>query len=206
VTYQSLVRRVLAAAVLLTAPSLARAQDASQTPSNQGGPMTVELVTERYAIAPEVKFSNVDGTAKALVGGHGGILIGSRLLVGGGLYTMANGSRGQGLTYGGGVVGWQWWNGTILAGNIRGLVGLGQGTTSQQLTLTDRLGRSVNQTRFQSANFFVGEPQADLLIRLTKHLHLDVGAGYRLTHADRGLSDRFNGATGSLALRIGPAQ
>jgi hypothetical protein len=200
------VLRVMAAAMVLAAPSIAKAQDASQAQSNQGGPMTVELVTERYAIAPEVKVSNVDGATKALVGGHGGVLIGTRFLVGGGLYTMANGSRGQGLTYGGGVVGWQWWNGTMLAGNIRGLVGVGQGKGAQQLTLTDRLGRSFDQTRYQSTDFFVAEPQADLLIRLTRHLHLDVGAGYRLTNADRGLSDRFNGATGSLALRIGPAQ
>ena len=202
-TYQSLLRRVGAAVIALSAPSIAMAQDSPA--QNQSGPMTVELVTERYAIAPEVKAGNVDGVTGVLVGGHGGMFIGSRLLVGGGLYTLVNGSRGRGLTYGGGMVGWQWWNGRTFAGDIRGLVGVGQGTTTQSVTLTDRQGHTLSQARFLSTDFFVAEPQADLLVRLTKHLHLQLGAGYRLTAADRGLTDHFNGATGSLALRIGPA-
>jgi len=194
--------RLFAATAVLAAPSVARAQ----TAVNQGGPMTVEAVTERYAIAPEVKASSFDGATRALVGGHGGVVVGSRLLIGAGFYTMVNGSHGQGLTYGGGVVGWDWWNSRTLTGSIRGLVGFGDGTATQNLTLTDHLGRSFNQARFVSSGFFVTEPQADLLVRLTKHLHLDVGAGYRFTNADHSLSDRFNGATGNVALRIGPAQ
>ena len=106
-TYQSLVSRAVAAAIALAAPSMAMAQDASQAQVNQGGPMTVEAVTQRYAVAPEVKASSFDGTTGVLIGGHGGVLVGSRFLVGGGLYTLVNGSRGRGLTYGGGVVGWQ---------------------------------------------------------------------------------------------------
>jgi hypothetical protein len=206
VTYQSVISRVVAAAMALAAPSIAMAQDAS-APANQGGPMKVEVVTQRYAVAPEikvVKVSSLGNTTSVLVGGHGGLLFG-RLLVGGGLYTLVNGSRGQGLTYGGGVVGWQWWNGHALSGSIRGLVGVGQGTAIQNLTVNDREGRSFTEAGRFSSNFFVAEPQADLLVRLTKHLHLDIGAGYRATSAERGLNNNFSGATGSLALRIGPA-
>jgi hypothetical protein len=198
--------RVVAAAIALAAPSSAMAQDAPAQ-VNQGGPMTVEVVMQRYVVAPEirvVKVSSLDRTTGVLVGGHGGLLLGSRLLVGGGLYTLANGSRGEGLTYGGGVVGWQWWNGHMFSSTIRGLVGMGQGTTSQSLTLTDREGRSFTEGRRLSSDFFVAEPQADLLVRLTRHLQLDVGAGYRATSAEHGVNDRFSGATGSLALRIGP--
>jgi hypothetical protein len=197
----------VAAAIALAAPSIAMAQDAS-TQANQGGPMTVEVVTEHYVVAPEikvVKVSSLGNTTSVLVGGYGGLLLGSRWLVGGGIYTLANGSRGQGLTYGGGVVGWQWWNGHTFSSSIRGLVGAGQGTSIQNLTVNDRDGRTFTEAGRFSSNFFVAEPQADLLVRLTKHLHLDIGAGYRATTAERGLTNKFSGATGSLALRIGPA-
>jgi hypothetical protein len=201
----SLVWRVMAAAITLAAPSIAAAQDSSPSAAGQGGPMAVEQVSGHYAIAPEVKASKFDGKTGVFAGGHGGVLIGNSLLVGGGLYTLTNGSRGRGMTYGGGVVGWQWWNGGFIGGNIRGLVGVGQGTTTENLTFTDREGRTFREGRFLSSDFFVAEPQADLVVRLTKHLHLDFGAGYRLTSAPRGESDRFRGASGSLALRIGSA-
>jgi hypothetical protein len=206
-TNNTLVWRVLAAAMTLAAPSIAAAQDSSPTAAGQGGPMVVEQVSGHYAMAAEVKASKFDGKTGVFAGGHGGVLIGGSLLVGGGLYTLANGSRGRGMTYGGGVVGWQWWNGGLLGGNIRGLVGVGQGTTTENLTFTNRAGRTFREARSLSSDFFVAEPQADLVVRLTKHLHLDIGAGYRLTSAPRGdgKSDRFRGASGSLALRIGSA-
>jgi hypothetical protein len=199
------VLRVVAAAIALAAPSIAFAQDSSPAVS-QGGPMVVEQVTERYAIAPEVKASQFDGTTGVLLGGHGGVLVGSKLLVGAGLYTLVNGARNSGMTYGGGVVGWQLWNGKTLSGDVRGLVGLGQGTASDLVTLTDRQGRKISGTRFFSSDFFVAEPQADVLVRLTRHLQLAVGGGYRFTSADRAQSDRFSGATGGVSLRIGSAQ
>ena len=61
VTYQSLVLRVVAGAIALAAPSIAAAQDSTPAVPNQGGPMIVEQVTQRYAIAPEVKASKFDG-------------------------------------------------------------------------------------------------------------------------------------------------
>jgi hypothetical protein len=207
------VLRVVATAITLAAPSIAVAQDSSPAAASQGGPMVVEQVAQRYVISPEMKASKFDGTTGLLVGGHGGLLVGNNFLVGAGIYTLANGERGRGMTYGGGVVGWQWWKGGLLSGDIRALVGVGQGTTAQTLIFPDRMGQrfpegrfvSSAEERFVSTDFFVAEPQADLLVRLTKHLHLALGAGYRLTSAGRGENDRFSGASGSLALRIGPA-
>ena len=201
--------RALAVAIALASPSLAGAQDLSVSagvPAGQGGPMVVEQVTQRYAIVPEAKVSEFDGATGLFVGAHGGMLIGSNFLVGAGIYTLTHGEHGRGMTYGGGVVGWQWWNGGLLGGELRALVGWGGGTVSQNLTFTDRRGRTLSEARFLSSDFFVAEPQADLLVRLTRHLHLAVGLGYRLTNAAHEASDRFNGASGSLALRIGPAR
>jgi len=201
-----LVLCVMTAVVAIGAPSMAAAQTSTPSGPNSGGPMTVEQVTQHFAIAPEVKASDFDGKTGVFVGAHGGVLVGNRFLVGAGLYTLTNGSRGRGLTYGGGMVGWQWWNGGLFSGSVRSLIGVGSGTTSQDLTLTDRRGRTFESERFLSSDFFVAEPQGDVLVRLTKHLHLDVGAGYRFASGGRVDNNRFSGASGSLALRIGSAQ
>jgi hypothetical protein len=206
VTSNFFVSRIVVAALALGLPAIASAQGTSPAPASQGGPMVVEQVTQRYAFLPEVKVAAFDDSTVTLIGGRGGVLVGSRLLVGAGLYTLVNGDRGRGLTYGGGMVDWQWWNGRLFSGTVGGLVGAGSGTAAQTFSVTDRAGRSFRQTRFLSSNLFVAEPRADVLVRLTKHLHLDVGAGYRLTSAARGQGDTFRGTSGSVALRIGSAQ
>ena len=181
------------------------AQMPAGTPANQGGPMVFEETQSHYAVAPEFKVTEVDGTTAELLGGHGGVLLGKNLLVGAGLYTMVNGSHGQGLTYGGGVVGWNAWGGNKLSLSLRGLIGLGSGSASSAVTLTTRDHRELTGERRFESSFLVAEPQADVLLRLTRHLQLGVGAGYRFI-GDSHTSDTFTGATGSLSLRIGRAQ
>jgi hypothetical protein len=88
---------------------------------------------------------------------------------------------------------------------------MGRGTTTETVTLTTRDRRGVietprDATRWVSNDLFVAEPQVDLLVGLTKHLALDVGGGYRFASAERVGGDRFSGASGSIALRIGSAQ
>ncbi len=103
-------RILVAAAGLAAAPTIAWAQTTPPLPVNQGGPMVVEAVEQHYAIAPEYKISDFDGTTAQLVGAHGGVFVTKTILIGGGLYTLVNGSEGRGLTYGGAVVGWQPWS------------------------------------------------------------------------------------------------
>jgi hypothetical protein len=205
VTHNSYLLRLIATAVALgAAPTIAAAQSSPQTPVNQGGPMVIEQVQQGFAVAPEFKISRFDGSSAQFVGAHGGLLVGNGLLIGGGIYTLTNGSRGRGMTYGGAVVGWQAWSDRLLGLSVRGLIGLGQGTSTQTISLIDRNGRGVvREIRGFSSDFFVAEPQADLVVRLTKHLHLEIGGGYRLANASRANNDRFSGASGSIALRIG---
>jgi hypothetical protein len=195
---------------LATAPTIASAQTTPPSPVNQGGPMVVEAVEQHYAIAPEYKVSNFDGTTAQLVGAHAGVFVTKTILIGGGLYTMTNGSKGRGLTYGGAVIGWQPWSSRRVGLNLRGLVGMGRGTTTETVTLTTRDRRGVIEatraaTRWATNDLFVAEPQVDLLVGLTKHLALDVGGGYRFATAERVSRDRFSGASGAVALRIGSA-
>jgi hypothetical protein len=90
-------------------------------------------------------------------------------------------------------------------------VGIGRGTTNETITLTARDRRGVIEatreaSRWTTNDLFVAEPQVDVLVGLTKHLHLDIGGGYRFATAERIDRDRFSGASGSIALRIGSAQ
>ncbi|HEY2904845.1 MAG TPA: hypothetical protein VGJ29_03035, partial [Vicinamibacterales bacterium] len=56
--------------------------------------------------------------------------------------------------------------------------------------------------RFRS-DFFVAEPQADLLFNFSRLARLRVGAGYRLIGGTRGRDGQLRGATGSIALVFG---
>ena len=51
--------------------------------------------------------------------------------------------------------------------------------------------------------FFVAEPEATVIVGLTRHVRVTAGAGYRLIAGARGTRDRLDGATGSVALQIG---
>ena len=214
--------RIAALCVLAgtVAPMSVTAQTTTSSASNPGGPMVIEQEHLRLAIAPEYKVSKFDGSSAQLAGAYGGWFIGNSVLVGGGLYTLTNGSRGRGLTYGGAVVGWQPWSGKWLGVNLRGLVGPGRATVSDTITFADRdahdlfrnarvLASTVSPTTVtvaRSSDVFVAESQADLLFRLTTHLHLDIGGGYRLVSGSRISDDRVRGATGGISLRIGSAQ
>jgi hypothetical protein len=50
--------------------------------------------------------------------------------------------------------------------------------------------------------FFVAEPEANIFVRLTEHLRIVGGAGYRFVGADRHSGDRLRGATGTLSLQV----
>jgi hypothetical protein len=218
----------MAASLALGAvPASALAQETAGTrgtPVNQGGPMAIEQEHVRLAVAPEFRVSKFDGSTAQLAGAYGGWLVGRSLLVGGGIYSLTNGSRYRGMTYGGAVVGWQPWGEGPVGLSVRSLFGVGRAKVADTVSFADAEfpdffdgnGRNSKApilpstvTVARSVDLLVAEPQVDLLVRLTKHLHLDVGGGYRLVGASHnsGISDdRFRGASGSIALRIGSAQ
>jgi hypothetical protein len=66
-----------------------------------------------------------------------------------------------------------------------------------------RGGTQVSTVRVRARDdFFVFEPQAEVLTRLTDHIGLNWAAGYRLTGLTDALDDRLNGATGNLGLQL----
>ena len=76
------------------------------------------------------------------------------------------------------------------------MTGTGTGPGSTRAILTDRSFRV-------SENFFVAEPQANVLLTVTPWMRLNAGVGYRLIGGTSLLEDRLNGVSGTIAVQFG---
>jgi hypothetical protein len=182
---------------------------AAQTTPSTPGPMIFEPVRSGWLVAPDAKITEVDGRTSELVGGYAGRITDDTFFIGGGGYWMANQSRDREMAYGGLVVQWLARTNARLALSVKGLVGGGAATLSGVTLLRevddrdDRRGRITTVTGRRNQAFFVAEPEGDVLVRLTRHMRLTVGAGYRLTSSERGGDSRLQGAVGTLGVQIG---
>jgi opacity protein-like surface antigen len=201
------------------APAAAIAQEASEQRTAAGGsqsqgPMIVERVHSGLLVAPDFKVTEVNGVTSELAGAYAGWITDDRFFIGGGGYWLANPNRNREMAYGGLVVQWLARANQRFGYSVKGLVGGGQATVSRSFSEIvpvrdprdvrdiDRSLRTIDvRTR---PNFFVAEPEADALIRLTRRLRLTVGAGYRFVALERGGGDnQLRGAVGTLGLQIG---
>lgn len=190
------------------------------------GPMTLEQSHNGIVIVPEFKFTKVNGSSARLAGAYGGWLIDDRLLLGGGGYFMTNRSRGFDMHYGGGVVEWRMPSTDMVSFSVRGLIGYGEATLTDTFNILNGAitpdmrdldwmypNHPMNTTATTSAatttlrlayreQFFIAEPQANLLVALNKRVKLQLGAGYRATATPDRISGRIRGATGSVGLEF----
>jgi hypothetical protein len=222
---------VFAVLVVLLAPLPAAAQDgstdsplqtsgaalAAATAEQPAGPMKIERVRSGVLLAPDFKVTEIDGRTSELVGGYGGWLADKTFFIGGGGYWLANGSRDRRLGYGGLVLQWMARGDRSLGYSLKGLVGGGESTLSRSVTQTIRIperligGRPQAGRQLQSITtsirtrrgFFVAEPEADVVLRITKTIRLTAGAGYRLIAAEHGDESRLRGAVGTIGLQLG---
>jgi len=209
-------RTTLVAVVACLVPLSAAAQPAGSAAPRTQGPMTIEQIHSGWLVAPEVKLTEVDRKTSGLVGGYGGWLSEQRFFIGGGGYWLADGNDRK-MAYGGVVLQWLVWdNGGRFGVNAKGLLGGGQATLSDTISVrvpeVRTNGRVITpattvlqQVRIRDG-FAVAEPEAQLWFRLNKQLRIAVGGGYRFTGSDRRgdfRGDRLDGATGSVALQIG---
>src|SRR5262249_6920604 len=192
--------KVLALLLVLATPIAARAQeadgksdDAAQPPSQ--GPMTIERVHNGFAVAPDFKITKMNGSTGRLAGGYAGWIFDDALLVGGGVYGLTNNPKGlRDMWYGGAVVQWLQWPDRAISLAARGLVGCGSATFTNTVVVPgplpfDRFNdldalhalQFANRTFtvHQRRDFFVAEPQGDVLVRLSRHFRIDAGVGYR---------------------------
>lgn len=208
--------RVLFALIVLF-PVGARAQTAPP-------PLIVERVDNAFAVAPDYKVTDIDGTFGQLAGVYAGRVFDETLMIGGAGYWLVNGSRGEELAYGGLLVGWSAPERAVgIRFGARGLVGVGSGTLGRDFSIRgspvgipDRRIRFGGVTGSQPGSlpalstvrilarddFFVFEPQVTAGADLFRHVSLNLGAGYRLTGFTDALDDSLNGVTGNLALQF----
>lgn len=202
----------------------------SQGPMTQG-PMTVERVRNGFLVAPEAKVTRFDSRTSELVGGYAGWVADDTVFFGGGGYFGAGTGTGRSIGYGGFIAQWLVHPTDRIGLSARGLIGGGQARLPETITevvpplpvipfnpFTAPGRPNSNQpigvrppvqpvtrvVNFRSReDFFVAEPEVDLLVRLGGPVRLSVGGGYRLTSSENGQDSRIRGVTGGVALHIG---
>ncbi len=193
-----------AALAVFLAPAAAVAQPAS-------GPMTIERIQSGPLVAAHAKVTDVDHHTSELVGGQLGWVIDESLFVGGGGYWLANGSRDRKMAYGGLIVQWFARTGDRLGFGAKGLLGGGEATLADTVTVlvpvrpvrNAPIATEQRTSTFRfDRTFFVAEPEADVFLRLTRHVRLSGGVGYRLIGAEGHDDNRLRGATGTLGVQI----
>jgi hypothetical protein len=205
------------------------AQPAAQSPA-QPSTMQVTQLKNGWLVAPDVKVTSVDDRTATFAGGYGGWVTEGVFLVGGGGYWLANNSSDYSMAYGGLVLEWLVHTDKRIGFGARTLIG--GGTATLGLSYTDVFGPvapvvaggspirfghrdrhgylpgfdpgDLTDRSFRvSENFFVAEPQANILLTVTPWMRLNAGVGYRLVGGTSLLEDRLNGVSGTIAVQFG---
>jgi hypothetical protein len=191
-TTQSRVRAGLVTAGLVMLGGAAAAQTPPPT-SPLSSPLVIERIQSGPVAAPDTKVTDFDGDTGALIGGYAGWLYDRSFFIGGAGYWLANGHDDQELGYGG-----------LLVGCARPDVTPSGRTT--RMGSGGRPGPDSGTTRYRTfydLDFFVFEPQANILFKISDGIRLDCGVGYRVVGAANGFDDRLRGVSGSIAVRFG---
>jgi hypothetical protein len=221
------VRACIAAAAICLGASTAWAQQ-PPTPEPHTTPVRIERVENGFVISPDYKLTRVGEETGQLAGVTAGYLIEDVLFVGAAGYWLVYGAPGWDLSYGGLVVGFRVPASDRVAFGVKGLAGIG--TATLRTTFADLIpgrdwpliglpmgrggrwhmpvvgGHSFNtgDTRVDvSQDFFVFEPQADVLFTIAPRIRFGVSGGYRVTGGADALGDRVNGATGTVYVQFG---
>lgn len=198
---------------------------AAQTPAAPPAPadppagkLVVERIEQGWLVAPDVRAADLDGKVGSLVGGYVGRITDRTWLIGGGGYYLANRDDDFTMFYGGPVIEWLALKDHKVGFGLRTIVGGGSATMPFTLSgVRGDIGRMPSRdVRFGSRrpvsgdtriavrdDFFIAEPQANLLWNVTPKYRLSVGVGYRLIGAAPLLGDSLEGVSGSISLQIG---
>ncbi|HQZ38130.1 MAG TPA: hypothetical protein PLH72_03730 [Vicinamibacterales bacterium] len=209
---------VLTAGLLCAAPS-ARAQSA-QTPTDQPAPtpLVVEKIDTTWLFVPDARVADLDGRTGSLAGGYIGRITDRTFVVGAGGYWLTNRDDDFKLAYGGAVIEWLARSNHKIGFGVRALIGGGSATLPRTLgdivNIDRRDFRVERPVRFGRGldpgpriavrdDFFIAEPQLNLLLNLSRRYRVSFGVGYRAIGAAPALGDQLQGVSGSVALQIG---
>lgn len=205
---------VAAIFLLALAPLWARGQEASQEPPPAPARPTVERMKNGFVVAPDVRLTEVDGDFASLAGAQLGWMTDKTLFVGFAGYWLADGAEDRDMAYGGAVVEWALRGDQRFGVSARALLGGGSATLSRpQGTLEPprfqgpfhRRGFAPfhGRTALLRDDFFVAEPQLNLLWNVKDWLRVNAGVGYRFIDTEASVEDRLRGVSGGFALQIG---
>ena len=153
----------------------------------------VTSIEDGFAIAPDFRITQLRHDTTQFAGFYGGAVLAGQLLIGAGAYWQADSSSD--MWYTGPVFEWRLFADRPVGITAHGLVGYGEA----DFTRTIAFGRHGRPVYFGREGFFVGEPEVQVIARLTSYMRLHVGAGYRFTSASQDLS----GVSGSISLQFG---
>ena len=206
--------------MLLGLPIQASAQ--APPPAQPAAPaMIVEEIQSGWLLAPDVRATDIKGKTGALAGGYLGRITDRSWVIGAGGYMLTNRKDDFKLWYGGPVFEWLIRADRKIGFGVRTLVGVGSGTLSQPLSdfinpravvRNDRRGggsrstpRLVNPdaTIAVQDDFFVAEPQVNMMVNLTAGQRIVFGLGYRAVGNAPYLGDDLRGLSGSVSFQIG---
>jgi hypothetical protein len=180
-------------------------------------------VDNGFVFGPDFKFTDVNGDFANLAGAYGGWILNRKLLLGGGAYTLTNGSNSAEMTYGGAVVEYFVNPSSLVNLSFRGLAGGGSATVGGLLVghepsppgfgrgpvneMRRRSGSGYPDGEFydevtRSSSFFVAEPELNLMLNISQKFRLSVGGGYRFIGGAGSLNERLDGFTASAALKL----
>jgi len=193
---------------------------AQQPAAPSSGPLVVEKIQSGWLFSPDVRATDLGGEAGALAGGYIGHMTDRRFVFGGGGYYLTNREDDFKLLYGGPVVEWVVRADRRIGFGVRALVGAGSATLprpasdfidARRLAST----RSSHDPRPSASltnpdatiavhdDFFVAEPQVNLMWNMSAGQRLVFGLGYRAVGHAPLLGDQLNGLSGSIAYQIG---
>lgn len=168
-----------------------------------------------FVFGPDFKFTDVNGDFANLAGAYGGWILNRKLLLGGGAYTLTNGSDSTEMTYGGAVVEYFMNPSSLVNLSFRGLVGGGSATVGglrgsrgpsgfeRAFTQDARRRAEMQFPEFiRSSTFFVAEPEVNIMLNISEKFRLSFGGGYRFIGGADGLNERLDGFTASAALKL----
>lgn len=219
------------AVVIAAAATPAAAQEAAPRPA--ASTFVVEEMRSGFVVAPDYRFTELDGTPVGLLGLRAGVVTDRRLFIGGAGYWLPGTRDGLEMLYGGGLVEWFANPDGLVDFSVGGLVGMGTATLadgsgpfgSTWFPFDHLAGRREHRgwwpgwgggyrdwqfdiPRFGRSHFrqefFVAEPQASVHLNLKDWLRVGAGAGYRFVAAAGEANGRLGGFTASIGVQIGP--
>lgn len=191
-------------------------------PSAQGGPVQpgpgpIQQVSrttseDGFVFAPDFKITELNHRTTGLGGFYAGAVFAGQFLIGGGAYFQLDDHYSEQLAYGGVVSEWRLFHDQPVGLTLHGLAGWGQanigyyggypggGNGNHADPHHGGYGGYYGYGYGGYEQFFVGEPEAQIVARFGHNVRLVGGVGYRFTTAD---FSHLDGVTGSIAVQFG---